>query len=621
MSSAKLHQQANQINQLSIQIANLEQKRIAQIKFYMEQKTRRMSRTRRQVNRKLNAMLKSRRNVMSLTASHVRNKLPQTKKVSSDVEPCPIGSSVKVELRNAPSIYTLAIDWPTACPSGPDIQLTMELITSPFNLAHVYHSIRPTTSSPVSGTWNTLLMLFLRSTTSLRLLEIIQEMTAHAFTKSVPKSFPNWLSGAAFVKSGGRVGRASKHVQQLVDADRHRHFMAAEQARHRDNVSKVSNGGNSTYGGSGGFQPLKEDDDEHDVDYYEDDLLHENDFLEENSGIKDSRLSDSILERWRTKVAQDENGACWDHSSSMAYDVLWRKVHNSIMCGENHNTSHIKENMEYRVKSIVCRRPNSDVELTTSNSSQDSSKNASAKHNISMRRSGLPVEIASSPAASSIANTLGSADLNQYHEHEIAELQLHTTYSYDGTHKGKSQWCQVNNVGDIEYYSTHMLITKMRRETEYPILVFFEKVLLEADGGAWSGKSSRNSREGKSFKNHSNSTSSNAVAIEKKVTLTGLTGASGDSAISRKNFFGKDALSSKTELVNSALGIHPMDGGSMCFDRDRLLKDRDMLMKKYLSTTKKVMIEKQQQDSGKGGHLQGFEDSRHGDREQCCSIQ
>ena len=129
-------------------------------------------------------MLKSRRDVMSLSASHVRNSIPRTSKLESNVSPCPIGSSVQVELRNAPTIFSLALDWPTASPSGPDIQLTMELVASPLNLAKVFHSIRPT-PTPTSGTWDTLIMLFLRASTPRRLLSIINEMIGFTYTKAV----------------------------------------------------------------------------------------------------------------------------------------------------------------------------------------------------------------------------------------------------------------------------------------------------------------------------------------------------------------------------------------------------------------------------------------------------
>ena len=121
----------------------------------------------------------------------------------------------------------------------------MELITAPFNLANVYHSIHPAPASPVSGTWDTLLMLFLRATTSARLLALIQEMTAFTLTKAVPKAFIHHLSGAAYIKSGGKKGQASAYVQQLVESDRHRHYMAAEHA-------KGGGGGGSGGGGGGG---------------------------------------------------------------------------------------------------------------------------------------------------------------------------------------------------------------------------------------------------------------------------------------------------------------------------------------------------------------------------------
>jgi hypothetical protein len=174
----------------------LESKRAHQVEHYNQQRSRRQARMKRSVNRKLNAMLKSRRDCMSLTASHVRNKIPRSEKLESSVSPCSIGSSVHVKLHTAPTVFSLALDWPTASPSGPDIQLTMELVAAPLNLAKVFHSIAPTSTS-TSGTWDTLIMLFLRATDSRRLLTIINEMIGFTWTKAVPTSFPKRLSGAA----------------------------------------------------------------------------------------------------------------------------------------------------------------------------------------------------------------------------------------------------------------------------------------------------------------------------------------------------------------------------------------------------------------------------------------
>ena len=44
-----------------------------------------------------------------LHPDHVRDKLPQDSKMASNAKPCPIDSSVHVELRNAPAVYTLAV--------------------------------------------------------------------------------------------------------------------------------------------------------------------------------------------------------------------------------------------------------------------------------------------------------------------------------------------------------------------------------------------------------------------------------------------------------------------------------------------------------------------------------
>ena len=76
----------------------------------------------------------------------VRGAIPRTEKLDS-TSPCAINSAVHVELRNSPAIFTLALDWETASPSGPDVQLIMELVSKTLNLSHVYHSVTPTTTN------------------------------------------------------------------------------------------------------------------------------------------------------------------------------------------------------------------------------------------------------------------------------------------------------------------------------------------------------------------------------------------------------------------------------------------------------------------------------------------
>jgi hypothetical protein len=186
----------------------------------------------------------------------------------------------------------------------------------------------------------------------------------------------------------------------------------------------------------------------------------------------------------------------------------------------------------------------------------------------------------------------------------MAELQLHTTYAYDeSTKQGNSQWTQMNEMGEIQYYSTHMLITKMRRETEYPILVFFEKVAADT------------------VEHHCFDPSTDDGQGGQKNQTTGdtMTHAGGDSALSSHSTFGTGALASKTDVVNSLLGIHTMETGAMCFDNHGLMKDTGWL-EQYESTQQKVEQEQEQQQLGQGGRLDGFV-SRQEAREQCCGVQ
>ena len=60
-----------ELEELELKINLLERRKLIQSEQYHEQQIRRLSRMKREVNRTLNAMLKSRRDVMSLIASHV----------------------------------------------------------------------------------------------------------------------------------------------------------------------------------------------------------------------------------------------------------------------------------------------------------------------------------------------------------------------------------------------------------------------------------------------------------------------------------------------------------------------------------------------------------------------
>ena len=74
------------------------------------------------------------------------------------------------------------------------------------------------------------------------------------------------------------------------------------------------------------------------------------------------------------------------------------------------------------------------------------------------------------------------------------------------------------------------------------------------------------------------------------------------------------AMASKTELVNSALGIHSMETGSMGFDNDGLVEDTTWL-ETFHDTQKNV------EDAKNGDNtFQGFL-KKNESREQCCGVQ
>ena len=249
-----------------------------------------------------------------------------------------------------------------------------------------------------------------------------------------------------------------------------------------------------------------------------------------------------------------------------------------------------------------------------------------------MRRTGLPNMHTSSGAGgvdddkggsgrgNHGSKTNGRSHTFEYHEHEMAELQLHTVYSFNESDKGKNQWCRMDTNGERQFYSTHMLITKMRRDTEYPILVFYEKIINDLhDDISTTGiptakmeveRRRNRRRQGKMGVNDNGKNSGENRKMNR------MTGSGGDTAIS-SGTFGIDATTSKSDLVNAVLKIDLKEAGSMSFDTASLVNDVTWLENIKL-TESKIKEEERSRKYGTSS-LEGFATEKDG-REQCCEI-
>ena len=112
-------------NMKASQVDNQLQQIKAEFQF---QKQQLLAKKTREVNRKMSAMLRSRRNAMTMTSPHVKHPLIRPRQLASSVVPCPINSTSKTTLRSAPAVFTVALDWPDSEPSGPEINQVCSLI-------------------------------------------------------------------------------------------------------------------------------------------------------------------------------------------------------------------------------------------------------------------------------------------------------------------------------------------------------------------------------------------------------------------------------------------------------------------------------------------------------------
>ena len=203
-------------------------------------------------------------------------------------------------------------------------------------------------------------------------------------------------------------------------------------------------------------------------------------------------------------------------------------------------------------------------------------------------------------------------------------------YSFNQSDKGRNQWCQLAPTGERQFYSTHMLVTKMKTETEYPMLIFYEKILKEdhidisMTGAPTLELSKRREAmqqerlNGSSSGSGSSSSSSGGSGGRSSLaeTMQRMTGAGGDSAISTGTF-GVDTSSSRTDLVNAVLRINEQEIGAMSFDTQVLRKDTRWI-DQFKATQESVDLASLAREDG-DVVLEGF--TNHDEREQCCELQ
>eukprot|EP00946_MAST-07B_sp_MAST-7B-sp1_P004310 g4310.t1 len=408
------------------------------------QKQQLLARKTREVNRKMSAMLRSRRNAMTMTSPHVKHPLTRPRQLASSVMPCPINSTSKTMLRSAPSVFTVALDWPDSEPSGPEINQVCALLVQDISLDRVFHEISPRPQS-TEATWSSLLLLLVRSDTADRICQIMNEMIAFAMTKPVPHDFPMKLAGVAYMKSNGVVGKKDLTIESIVQGDN----LAAFQQRHKTpqpgGLLKHSMASENL--GSGQLN-----------------VSAASVSFEISASFGEEQNAVSVM---TDRQMKNKDGSTWNAHQNQIYERLMDILLCAVKSG---NASHSLSNLNYRPCSMVCRKINDrqsglnekmkdSTRQIASELDKDDDKNKTQKIKVRHGRYGEAQSARSK--------------MFRYMDSEIAELQQHTSYFF---HLEKRQWCQMDKRGAMQFMSTAALLKTMEQNSEYPILIFYDRI-------------------------------------------------------------------------------------------------------------------------------------------------
>ena len=409
---------------------------------YRLQKQRLLTRKTLEVNRKMSAMLRSRRDAMTLMAKHVSFPLKRAQELSSSQVPCPVNSSSKTILRTPPAVFAVALDWPESEPSTPEIELLCSMVTQSIELDRVFHtvSLRP---SSVAATWSSLLLLLIRSDTVDRVRKIMHEMLAFAMTKPIPIDFPAKLAGVAYVKSNCAVGFRNPDVDKIIQGDK----LAALQRRHQLDASNNAVFSTSESSGSGGLHPSSA----------------AAAAAQNYSTLRENHSRLSVL---KSRDTTNTNRSTWNFAESLLYERLMQILLKEVKSG---NSSQSRSNLLYRPSSIVCRKINCEPDKVTV-SRQVQARKLKAQASRQPRKTDTKMKARHGRFGESQS---ARTRMFRYRESEIKELQQHTSYLFDCE---RGQWCHMDRHGNMEFVSTELLLKHMIQNREYPVLIFYNRV-------------------------------------------------------------------------------------------------------------------------------------------------
>lgn len=497
--------------------ASLVNSQLRQIKAdYKLQKRRLVARKTLEVNRKMSAMLRSRRDAMTLTASHVKHPLMRARRLASSEVPCPINSASKTTLRSAPSVFTVALDWPESEPSGSEIELVCSLVTQNIELDRVFHIVKPRPES-MEATWSSLLLLLIRCDTADRICEIMNEMIAFAMTKPVPRDFPMKVAGVVYVKSNGGIGKRNLNVENIIQGDK----LAAIQQRHKAGQSRRAASPPASSGslGSGRLNPSASTAP-----------------AEASALFGEKQNSVSVL---RDRQVKNEDRSTWNFRQCQIYERL---VEILLRAVESGNASHSLSNLRYRPCSMVCRKINAWQE-------SGASKKVAAKQSVSESDANEDEKKAEKMKARHGRHGESQSARSKMFRHldsEIAELQQHTSYFF---HEEQGQWCQMDRQGGMHFISTGVLLQTMVQKSEYPVLMFYDRIPAASSkyGGSGGAGSLGGAVDASSYTKRSYEQRADAASSE----------AFGEMRFDAGSFSAADFASGSTWLPTSA----PADGG------------------------------------------------------------
>ena len=256
-----------------------------------------------EIKRRRDIMIVGRRQAFSWRAPHIKTSLKRAQESMSNINPCAVSSHVDLTLLKPPAVLQVNLDWGALGSDEErhgsfhtDAPWLLDLLAEDIDLRKVFGKVNQDHGND-DVLWHTLINQFLATTTAKELLEVVCAIHANIVTATFSKETISKISGCAYIKSGGRMGRRNEVVEDLQ-------MSLLNQAQR--------------------LRSQKEPDE-----------------------YKASRLE----ARWEMRYRLDSLGYCWNDEVRKAYAELSKDIHKSANqhLEKSHSTS-------YKMRSFICKR-------------------------------------------------------------------------------------------------------------------------------------------------------------------------------------------------------------------------------------------------------------------------